>query len=104
MEQSIHQAQGAAQAFIRMIGIREARGALRDVYERLRAVAAVRPAIYDTPTGDVPHIIKCHSLDPEGLRLAFTMSGAVHWGPRSLPWAKRELINTVTSGANNCFY
>ena len=92
------------QAFIRMIGIREADGTLREVYGRVRAATAGRPAVYDTPSGDAPHIVKCHSLDPEGLRLAFTMSGAVHWGPLSLPWAKREMINTVTSGANNCFY
>ena len=104
MEQDLAHSRDEAQAFIRMIGIREADGALGEAYGRLHAAYSGRPAVYDTPTGDVPHIIKCHSLDPEGLLLAFKMSGAVHWGPLSLPWAKREMINTVTSGANNCFY
>lgn len=89
--------------WIRMIGVKEAEGALREAYARLRAGTS-RPPVYNTPTGDAPNIIRCHSLDPEGMRLAFSMSGAIHWSSRSLPWAKREMLNTVTSGANNCFY
>lgn len=92
------------QGWIRMIGAREAEGALKEVYAAMRANMGSRPAVYSTPNGDAPNIVKSHSLDPEGLRLAFSMSTAIHWSDKSLPWTKREMINTVTSRANNCFY
>jgi hypothetical protein len=92
------------EAFVQTIGLHEAGGELREVYRGLKARYTVRPKVYDTPTGDAPNIMKCHSLDPEGLRLAFSMSNAVHWGPDSLAWPTREMINTVSSRANNCFY
>jgi alkylhydroperoxidase family enzyme len=87
-----------------MIGPEEAEGALAEAYARLKAASGPRPSIYTPPTGSAPNIIRCHSLEPEGLRLAFTMSAAVHWRPHSLPWPVRELINTVTSRLNRCFY
>ena len=92
------------QGWIQMLGVHEAEGALREVYAQMRANMGSRPSVYSTPTGDAPNIVKSHSLEPEGLRLAFSMSTAIHWSDKSLPWAKREMINTVTSGANNCFY
>lgn len=92
------------QGWVRMIGVAEAGGPLKEVYTKMRSGSGARPAVYSTPTGDAANIVKCHSLDPEGLRLAFGMSSAVHWGPKSLPWVQREMLNTVTSGANNCFY
>lgn len=92
------------QGWIRMIGTREAEGALKEVYTTMRTNMGSRPAVYSTPTGDAPNIVKSHSLEPEGLRLAFSISTAIHWSDKSLPWTKREMINTVTSRANNCFY
>ena len=92
------------QGWIRMIGVREAEGALKEVYATMRTNMGSRPAVYSTPTGDAPNIVKSHSLEPEGLRLAFSISTAIHWSDKSLPWAKREMINTVTSRANDCFY
>ena len=94
----------AREGWVRMVGVSEATGALREAYEVLRERGASRPAVYETPTGDAPNIVKCHSLDPQGLQLAFDMSAAIHWGPLSLPWVKREMLNTVTSAANDCFY
>jgi hypothetical protein len=90
--------------WIRMIGVQEAEGTLKELYMRMKANTNTRPAIYSTPTGDAPNIVKCHSLEPEGLRLAFWISSAIHWSERSLPWVRREMINTVTSRVNNCFY
>lgn len=87
-----------------MIGLPEAQGPLKDLYVQMKAKSGSRPAIYQPPTGEVANIIKAHSLEPEGLRLAFGLSGAIHWGPKSLPWVRREMLNTVTSGANQCFY
>jgi hypothetical protein len=92
------------EAWIRVIGYDESSGPLREAYEAMRAGAGSRPRVYDTPTGEAANIVRCHGLDPEGLRLAFSLSKAVHWGPLSLPWVDRELLNTVTSGANRCFY
>ena len=92
------------QGWIQMLGVREAAGKLRDVYAQMRTNMGSRPSVYSTPTGDAPNIVKSHSLEPEGLRLAFSISTAIHWSDKSLPWAKREMINTVTSRANNCFY
>jgi Carboxymuconolactone decarboxylase family len=92
------------QGWIQMIGVHEATGVLRDVYAQMKTNMGSRPSVYSTPTGDAPNIVKSHSLEPEGLRLAFSISTAIHWSDKSLPWAKREMINTVTSRANNCFY
>ena len=92
------------QAFLPLIGRAEAEGDLKAIYEQFARGGASRPAVYQTATGEVANIIRAHSLDPEGLRLAFRASGAIHWGPSALPWAEREMINTVTSRANNCFY
>ena len=92
------------EGWIQMIGIHAAEGALKEAYLKLRTNMISRPAVYSTPTGDAPNIVKSHSLEPEGLRLAFSISTAIHWSDKSLPWAKREMINTVTSRANDCFY
>jgi hypothetical protein len=89
-----------SEAFLPLIGFAEATGMLRVVYKHLPAP----PPAYQTPSGEVANIIRAHSLDPDGLRLAFSWAGAVHWGPRSLPWPVREMMNTVTSRANHCFY
>jgi alkylhydroperoxidase family enzyme len=98
---------GAADAFVRMIGFAEAQtlgGPLAENYARMRGAMGSRPAVYTAPTGDAPNIVRCHSLEPEGMAHAFGLSSAIHWGDAALPWATRELINTVTSRANNCFY
>ena len=92
------------EGWIQMIGVREAEGPLKEAYVKMKTNMGSRPAVYSTPTGDAPNIVKSHSLEPEGLRLAFGISTAIHWSDKSLPWAKREMINTVTSRANNCFY
>lgn len=92
------------QSWIRMVGMAEAEGRLKELYDGMKSRASTRPAIYSPPTGDAANIVKAHSLDPEGLRLAFACSTAIHWSEYSLPWEKREMINTVTSKANNCDY
>ena len=104
MEQKSSPTRSENCGWIKMIGVAEAEGRLKELYEQMRARGSSRPAVYIAPKGDAPNIVKSHSLDPEGLRLAFGMSGVIHWGPQSLPWVKREMLNTVTSGANNCFY
>jgi hypothetical protein len=104
MEQTVSSPSAGKQGWIKMIGVAEAEGPLKELYSQMKAKSGSRPAVYNAPTGDAANIVKSHSLDPEGMRLAFGMSGAIHWGPKSLPWAKREMLNTVTSATNNCFY
>jgi hypothetical protein len=104
---SVGRNDSAREAWVRTVGIDEAmaeNGELARVYAGLKAGAKGRPAVYTTPHGDAPNIIRCHGLDPEGMRLAFSLSGAIHWGEGALPWRLREMINTVTSRANDCFY
>lgn len=55
-------------------------------------------------THDVPGIIKVHSLDPEGLRKIFLAGLHLVNGPSPLSRREREMINTVVSAANRCFY
>jgi hypothetical protein len=104
MERKGSAQQGSKQGWIRMIGFAEAEGPLKAVYTQTQSHSGSRPPVYQPPTGDIANIVKSHSLDPEGLRLAFSVSGAIDWGPKSLPWPQREMLNTVTSLANNCFY
>ena len=104
MEKRLVSDGSSREGWIQMIGIHSAEGALKEAYLKLRANMISRPAVYSTRSGDAPNIVKSHSLEPEGLRLAFSISTAIHWSDKSLPWAKREMINTVTSRANDCFY
>src|SRR5262245_28506188 len=90
--------------WIEMIGKAGAEGPLLEAYTALARRGSARPAVYETASGEVPNIIRAHSLDPTGLELTFSLSAAIHWGPLSLPWAEREMLNTVTSAANGCFY
>src|SRR3954452_23282332 len=78
MEQKSSATQIETNGWIEMIGIADAQGRLREIYEQMRARGSSRPAVYNTPNGDVPNIVKSHSLDPEGLRLAFGMSSVIH--------------------------
>lgn len=87
-------------AYLRMIGRQEADGELLDAY---RAMAArPMPSVYVPPHGDAPGIIRAHSLDPELLRRTFAVSGSL--SNDMLPWRSRELVNSVTSRENECFY
>jgi len=87
-------------AYLRLIGKQEATGDLLDAY--LAMAARPIPAVYLPPHGDAPGIIRAHSLDSELLRRAFAVTGALH--NDALPWRTRELVNSVTSRANECFY
>jgi hypothetical protein len=87
-------------AWLATIPRAEAVGALAETY----AAMAARPIpdAYRPPHDDAPGIIRAHSLDAELMRRTFAVSGSLH---RSvLGWADRELISSVTSRTNQCFY
>jgi alkylhydroperoxidase family enzyme len=87
-------------AWLEIIPGRDAVGELAQTY----AAMAARPVpdAYRPPHGDAPGIIRAHSLDPKLMRLTFAISGALH--ATTLNWAERELISSVTSRTNQCFY
>jgi alkylhydroperoxidase family enzyme len=87
-------------AYVRVIGRREADGDLLDAYTAM--AARPMPSVYQPPHGDAAGIIRAHSLDPQLLRRTFAVSGAL--SNDALPWRSRELINSVTSRENECFY
>jgi alkylhydroperoxidase family enzyme len=87
-------------AWLATISGRDADGDLARTY----AAMAARPIpdVYRPPHNDAPGIIRAHSLDPELMRRTFAISGALH--ATALSWADRELISSVTSRTNQCFY
>ncbi len=87
-------------AYLRIIGKHEADGDLLDAYQAM--AARPMPSAYLPQHGDAPGIIRAHSLDSELLRRTFAVSGAL--SNDSLPWHSRELVNSVTSRENECFY
>ena len=60
------------------------------------------PPVYVPAHGDAAGIIRAHSLDPELLVRTFRVSGAL--AASGLPWPDRELLASVTSRTNQCFY
>jgi hypothetical protein len=53
---------------------------------------------------EVPGIIKVHSLDPVGLQKVFVAGLHMVNGPGPLSRREREMITTVVSATNHCFY
>jgi len=80
-------------AWIRIIGEEEATGFLAREYEAARRRA-----------GTVFNIVKVQSLNPAALRAGVQLYLTVMYGESKLSRAERELVATVTSWANRCFY
>jgi hypothetical protein len=94
--------------WIRTIPAAEADGPLRACYEAARAFyppeyAGEVPAV-TRPDGGADSISAAHSLIPEALRHALSTFGVL-LAP-DLPLARRqhEMIATVVSALNRCFY
>ena len=80
-------------AWIKMVEPEEATGELKTEYDK-----AVERA------GKVFNILKVQSLNPPALRASMAMYLAAMHGPSGLSRAERELLATVVSWANHCFY
>jgi alkylhydroperoxidase family enzyme len=89
-------------AWIRTIGPGDP-DATPELLAAYRAAGRLRPAEYGG-TGGPSNIIKSHSVDPEALRTAFEAGMHLINGPGPLSRPEREMIATVTSAANKCFY
>ena len=70
---------------------------------RGKAAGQNRPQEYGGPGGP-SNIIRSHSLDADLLRTAFQAGMHLINGPSPLSRAEREMIATVVSAANRCFY
>jgi alkylhydroperoxidase family enzyme len=80
-------------AWIRTISDDDATGPLKDQYE-----AAIRRA------GRVYNIVRSMSLNPAAMRDSMAMYRTIMFGPSPLPRYVREMIATVVSGCNTCYY
>ena len=87
-------------AWLTTIPRAEASGRLAEAYSAMDA--RPMPPVYRAPHGDAPGIIRAHSLDPDLLSLTFGVSCAL--ATTRLPWPDRELLASVTSRTNQCFY
>ncbi|HWN20893.1 MAG TPA: hypothetical protein VNP93_02880 [Gaiellaceae bacterium] len=80
-------------AHLRLIDVSEATGALKAEYD-----AAVARA------GKVFNIVKSMSLRPPVLSRSMALYRAIMFDPCGLSRQERELLATVVSRANECFY
>jgi uncharacterized peroxidase-related enzyme len=78
---------------IRLIDPEDADGQLAQEYD-----AAVARA------GKVYNIVRSMSLRPETLKASIELYKAIMFGPSGLTRQERELLATVTSAANECYY
>jgi hypothetical protein len=89
-------------AWIQIIGRMDADPKLAAVYDAM--ATRPMPAVYKSPHGDAPGIIRAHSLDAELMPIVFAgMSASLAQG-EALTWAQRELVNAATSRLNQCLY
>jgi uncharacterized peroxidase-related enzyme len=80
-------------AWIKVVESQEATGELKQEYE-----AAIKRA------GKVFNILKVQSLNPAALHASMQMYRTTMFGPSGLSRAEREMLATVVSWANHCFY
>jgi uncharacterized peroxidase-related enzyme len=80
-------------AWIKMVEPEEASGELKAEYQQ-----AVKRA------GKVFNILKVQSLNPAVLHRSIEMYLATMHGPSGLSRVEREMLATVVSWANQCFY
>ena len=84
-----------------IIGYDASTGRLREIYDRMRERPL--PPVYRPSHGGVPGIVAAHSLDHDLISKVFPCSTTLN-GSGPLAWPERELVNTVTSRLNQCFY
>ena len=80
-------------AHIRQVRDDEATGPLRRIYDEAIARA-----------GKVFGILRVQSLNPPVLDASIGFYKAIMFGPSPLSRARREMLATVVSRANDCFY
>ena len=79
--------------YIEQVPVAESTGFLKSLFD-----AAVERA------GRVWHIVHVMSLNPRVMDTSMKQYGAIMFGRSPLSRMQRELLATVTSKANDCFY
>ena len=91
--------------WIRTVPLSEASEELLKALESQRALYPVEYATPVFPTEDGPaHIVASHSLIPEALYHAFSTFGALMSPELPLSRRQQEMITTLVSVTNRCFY
>jgi len=80
-------------AWIKVISESEARGNLKELYQR-----------YQEPSGIVDNILKIHSLNPRSMETHFDLYAHLMRGRSKLSRLERELIAVAVSHVNACHY
>jgi uncharacterized peroxidase-related enzyme len=80
-------------AWIKVVEPPEATGELKQEYDAAQERA-----------GKVFNILKVQSLNPAALQASMQMYRTTMFGPSGLSRAEREMLATVVSWANHCFY
>jgi len=80
-------------AHIHLVGPEDARGRLKEIYD-----AAIARA------GRVFHIVRTMSPNPPVLEASMGLYMRVMKGPSGISRKERELVATVVSRTNGCFY
>jgi len=80
-------------AWIKVVEPQDAAGELKQEYDAAHERA-----------GKVFNILKVQSLNPAALRASMHMYRATMFGPSGLSRTEREMLATVVSWANRCFY
>lgn len=60
--------------------------------------------LYDRFGGQMANILKVHSLNPKSLEAHYGYYRVIMFGKSPLPRRLREMIATVVSSTNECFY
>jgi uncharacterized peroxidase-related enzyme len=80
-------------AWINTIDEKEAKGELKEIYERIKE-----------KRGKISNIMKVHSLNPKTMKYHLELYLNLMFGDSNLSRELRELIAVVVSAANNCEY
>jgi alkylhydroperoxidase family enzyme len=80
-------------AWIRTVGLEEAEGRLRGLYDAALARA-----------GKIWNIVRLTSLRPRPTESSLRLYQDVMFAPSGLSRAEREMVATVVSAANECHY
>ena len=80
-------------AYIRKVPLDEATGRLKQIYDAGMARA-----------GDVAQIIQIMSLDPSSCQSAMQFYVSLMKADNTLPAMQREMLATVVSNINDCYY
>jgi len=79
--------------YIRTIDEQKAEGSLKETYESIAGKG-----------NKMAHVLKIQSLNPEAMKTHYALYRTIMYGKSNLSRAQREMIATVVSVKNCCYY